>query len=145
MVAKNLDGVMPAAGQSDGAIALAESMAALTDAYFAAMNALQLHRALEAVMTMVSAANGFFAEAAPWKLAKTDVGAMANVLAVTLDATRRIVLLVQPFMPASSAALLDQLGVADEVRDFSDMDAIVAPGTLLPAPQGVFPRWAEPQ
>ena len=145
MVAKNLDGVMPAAGQSDGAIALAESMAALTDAYFAAMNALQLHRALEAVMTMVSAANGFFAEAAPWKLAKTDVGAMANVLAVTLDATRRIVLLVQPFLPASSAALLDQLGVADEVRDFSDMDAIVAPGTLLPAPQGVFPRWAEPQ
>ena len=145
MVAKNLDGIMPAMGRRDGADALAASMAALIDGYFAAMNALQLHRALEAVMAMVSAANGFFAEAAPWKLAKTDVGAMANVLAVTLDATRRIVLLVQPFMPASSVALLDQLGVAPDARDFSALDAIVAVGTLLPAPQGVFPRWVKPQ
>ena len=145
MVAKNLDGVMPAAGPHDGADALTASMAALTDAYRAAMNDLQLNRALEAVMAMVSAANGFFAEAAPWKLAKTDVAAMANVLALTLDATRRIVFLVQPFMPASSAALLDQLGTAPEARGFDMLDRVVAAGTSLPMPAGVFPRWSEPQ
>ena len=144
MVAKNLDGVMPAPTAHDGAAALHASIAALTDAYFAAMNALHRHRALEAVMGMVSAANGFFAEAAPWKLARADVAAMAGVRAVTLDATRRIVLLVQPFMPASSAALLDQLGVAADARDFKALDQSVASGSLLPAPQGVFPRWAEP-
>jgi methionyl-tRNA synthetase len=144
MVAKNLGGVMPAASDHAGAAELAASVTALTNAYFAAMNGLQLHRALEAVMGMVSAANGFFAEAAPWKLAKTDEAAMAGVLGITLDATRRIVLLVQPFMPASSAALLDQLGVASDARDFSSFDTIVAAGTSLAAPQGVFPRWAEP-
>jgi methionyl-tRNA synthetase len=144
MVAKNLGGVMPAPAPHEGVAALTESIKALTEAYFAAMNGLQLHRALEAVMGMVSAANGFFAEAAPWKLAKTDEAAMAGVLAVTLDATRRIVLLVQPFMPESSAALLDQLGVAANARDFKAFNTIVPTGTQLPAPQGVFPRWAEP-
>ena len=134
---------MPAPGVSAGVKDLAASVEALTEAYFSAMNALQLHRALEAVMGMVSAANGFFAEAAPWKLAKTDEIAMAEVLAVTLDATRRIVLLVQPFMPESSAALLDQLGVALDARDFNAFDIRVAAGTRLPAPAGVFPRWTE--
>ena len=144
MVAKNLGGVMPAPTEHEGVAALTESIKAMTEAYFAAMNGLQLHRALEAVMGMVSAANGFFAEAAPWKLAKTDEAAMAGVLAVTLDATRRIVLLVQPFMPASSAALLDQLGVAANARDFKAFNTLVPAGTQLPTPQGVFPRWAEP-
>lgn len=143
MVAKNLGGVMPAPGPSAGVADLAASMEALTESYFAAMNGLQLHRALEAVMGMVSAANGFFAEAAPWKLAKTDEAAMAGVLAVTLDATRRIVLLVQPFMPESSAALLDQLGVAANARDFSGLETRVVADTELPTPQGVFPRWTE--
>ncbi len=143
MVAKNLDGAMPAPGPRDGVDALTDSIKALTAAYFAAMNGLQLHRALEAVMGMVSAANGFFAESAPWKLAKTDTDAMAEVLAVTLDATRRIVLLVQPFMPESSSALLDQLGVGPEARDFSAFGTAVQPGTQLPSPQGVFPRWTE--
>jgi methionyl-tRNA synthetase len=143
MVAKNLDGVMPAAGASAGVAALTESIRTLAIAYFAAMDALQLHRALEALMAMVNAANGFFAEAAPWKLAKTDVAAMADVLGVTLDATRRIVLLAQPIVPTSAAALLDQLGVAADARDFNAFNAIVPAGTALPPPAGVFPRWAE--
>ncbi|PZN95689.1 MAG: methionine--tRNA ligase [Alphaproteobacteria bacterium] len=143
MVAKNLGGVLPAPGPYDGVEALSDSITALTEAYFAAMNGLQLHRGLEAVMGMVSATNGFFAEAAPWKLAKTDTDAMARVLAVTLDATRRIVLLVQPFMPDSATALLDQLGVAAEARCFGALDTVVAAGTQLPAPTGVFPRWSE--
>ena len=143
MVAKNLGGALPVPGPHQGADELAASIKALTDAYFAAMNALQLHRALEAVMGMVAAANGFFAEAAPWRLAKTDIAAMANVLGVTLDATRRIVLLIQPFTPAASAALLDLLGVAADARDFDGFDTAVPPGTQLPVPQGVFPRWTE--
>ena len=48
-------------------------------------------------------------------------------------------------MPASSAALLDQLGVAADARDFAALDHRVAPGTPLPAPAGVFPRWVEPK
>ncbi len=148
MVAKNLAGIMPGEGTTDPALAegtatLRVSLNSLTESYFAAMDALQLHRALEAVMAMVTAANGFFAESAPWALAKTDPAAMAHVLHATLDATRRIVLLVQPIMPEASAALLDQLGVAVDARNFNGFDSIVPTGTQLPPPVGVFPRWTE--
>ncbi|WP_310496508.1 methionine--tRNA ligase [Sandarakinorhabdus sp.] len=142
MVAKNLGGIVPAAqGEGgDSEAALHASFTALTQAYFAAMNAWALHKALEALMGLVSAANGYFAENAPWALAKTDTARMAQVLRATMDATRRIVLLAQPFMPESTSRLLDQLGVAPDARDFSGFNTIVAAGTQLPAPEGVFPR-----
>jgi len=141
MVAKNLGGVMPvrgAAGETE--LRLKDAFMAGAEAYFTHMNALALHKALDAVMGMVAAANGYFAENAPWALAKTDTVRMAEVLAATLDATRRIVLLAQPFMPGSSAQLLDQLGVAADARDFKAFNTPVDAGTQLPAPAGVFPR-----
>ncbi|WP_341906047.1 methionine--tRNA ligase [Sandarakinorhabdus limnophila] len=141
MVAKNLGGVMPVRGEAgETELRLKEAFLSGSEAYFTAMNALALHKALDALMAMVAAANGYFAENAPWALAKTDVARMAEVLAATLDATRRIVILAQPFMPASTTQLLDQLGVAADFRDFNGFNTPVDSGTQLPAPAGVFPR-----
>ena len=141
MVAKNLGGVMPVRGEAgETEVRLKEAFITGSEAYFAAINALALHKALDSLMGMVAAANGYFAENAPWALAKTDVARMAEVLAATLDATRRIVILAQPFMPRSTAQLLDQLGVAADARDFSGFNTPVDAGTQLPAPAGVFPR-----
>jgi methionyl-tRNA synthetase len=49
-------------------------------------------------------------------------------------------------MPASSAKLLDSLGVPAEARNFAALGgaARIRPGTKLPAPAGVFPRYVEP-
>jgi methionyl-tRNA synthetase len=144
IVAKD-GGTMPAGGVAgEGEATLQAAFIAGTEAYFAAMDALALHRALEAVMGMVNAANLYFADAAPWAL-KNDPERRAAVLAAALDATRRLTLLVQPFIPESAAKLLDQLGVAADARDFNAFDATVAAGTPLPAPQGVFPRWTDTQ
>jgi len=133
--------VMPVRGEAgETEVRLKEAFITGSEAYFAAMNALALHKALDSLMGMVAAANGYFAENAPWALAKTDVARMAEVLAATLDATRRIVILAQPFMPRSTAQLLDQLGVAADARDFSGFNTPVDAGTQLPAPAGVFPR-----
>jgi methionyl-tRNA synthetase len=141
MVAKNLEGQMPApAPDAELDAALAPALANAEAAYMSAMNAYQLHKALEAVMAMVTAANGYFADNAPWSLAKTDAAAMARVLGTTLDATRRIVLLAQPFIPTSAGKLLTLLGVAADMRDFHALHGAVAAGTKLPAPEGVFPR-----
>ena len=137
MVAKD-GGVMPT-GEGD-APALRDAMILHIRAYFEHMEALALHRALEAVMAMVSAANGYFADAAPWGL-KDEPVKRAAVLAATLDATRRIALLVLPVIPESAGQLLDQLGVAADARDFKAFDTPVEAGTPLPTPGGVFPRW----
>ncbi len=145
MIAKNLNGLSSAADADDEQTADLEAvLAAQTVAYHTAMTNLQLHRAAEAVMAMVTASNGYFADAAPWALRKTDPDRMATVLAHTVDAVRRIAILAQPIMPASMAALLDQLAVAPDARTFASLDTRVISGTPLPEPAGIFPRWVAP-
>ena len=139
MVAKD-GGVMPAAG--GGEAALDSAIVLHVEAFLDCMANLALHRALDSVMALVSEANGFFADAAPWAL-KDDPARRAAVLAATLDAARRIAIMVQPFMPQSAARLLDQLGVRSEARAMADLETRVEAGTPLPAPTGVFPRWTE--
>lgn len=144
MIAKNCAGLMPDQGLTTtiddgirGTIELQEAV------YMDEMRTLRLHRALEAVMTMVSTANSYFADEAPWALRVTDPARMAAVLARVANATRRIAILVQPIIPASAARLLDQLGVAPDARCFADLETHVPAGTPLPTPAGVFPRWVD--
>ena len=49
-------------------------------------------------------------------------------------------------MPASAARLLDLLAVREEGRLFTALGepGRLKPGTELPPPQGVFPRYVEP-
>ncbi len=143
MIAKNCNGVMPEVDSTGEAeAALAAALAAQAAVYHEEMAALRLNRALEAVMAMVTDANAYFADAAPWAL-KNDPARRAAVLATTADAVRRIALLVQPAMPGACARLLDQLGVAPDARSFAALDRPVPAGTPLPPPVGVFPRWVE--
>jgi methionyl-tRNA synthetase len=44
-------------------------------------------------------------------------------------------------MPESAAKLLDLLGQAEDQRAFTAIGARLAPGTVLPPPTGVFPRY----
>jgi methionyl-tRNA synthetase len=65
------------------------------------------------------------------------------VLYVTAEVIRQIAILAQPFMPQSAAKLLDLLGIAADKRDFAAIGARIAPGSALPAPSPVFPRYVE--
>jgi methionyl-tRNA synthetase len=69
---------------------------------------------------------------------------MAAVLRVLADVLRVIATVLQPFMPESMGRMLDQLGVANNARQLTDLAAPLADGSVLPAPQGVFPRHVEP-
>lgn len=143
MIAKNCGGVMPPVGDGVDDADLAATLASEATIYRVEMAGLRLNRALEAVMTMVAAANAYFADAAPWALKASDSARMAAVLATTADAVRRIAILVQPALPSAASRLLDQLGVSAEARTFANLNTIVAAGTDLPAPTGVFPRWVD--
>ena len=41
------------------------------------------------------------------------------------------------------ASLLDQSGQAEERRSFADLAEALQPGTALPKPEGVFPRYLD--
>jgi methionyl-tRNA synthetase len=66
---------------------------------------------------------------------------METVLYVLADVIRQLGLIVQPVMPASGEKLLDQVAIAPDARSFAHYATRLVPGTDLPAPQGVFPRW----
>src|SRR6201996_9644795 len=147
MIAKQYQGVLPQPreftdndkailSQADGMIALART----------AMATQQIHQALNAVWAVVAEANRYFAGEAPWALAKTDPKRQATVLYVTAEVVRQIAILAQPFVPGSAAKLLDILGIPEDVnsRSFAALGSRIKPGSVLPPPAPVFPRYIEP-
>jgi methionyl-tRNA synthetase len=147
MIAKQYEGMLPGPGaftdndkailaQADGMIGLARS----------AMATQQIHQALNAVWAVVAEANRYFAGEAPWALAKTDPQRQRTVLYVAAEVIRQIAILAQPVMPESSAKLLDSLGIPKDARDFAALGGAtrIKPGTVLPTPAPVFPRYVEP-
>ncbi len=147
MIAKQLGGILPEPGAvSDGDKAILAQADGMIATAREAMASQQIHHWLNAVWAVVAEANRYFAAEAPWALAKTDPPRQKTVLYVTAEVVRQIVILTQPVMPIASARLLDSLGVAADARSFAALGGAtrIVPGTQLPAPQAVFPRYIEP-
>jgi len=149
MVAKNLGGRVPEPGPlSEEDAELLELADGLLPRVRAAFDEQAMHQGLEAIWLMLGAANRYFSAQEPWVLRKSaapaDQERFRTVLHTTMEAVRIAAVLVQPVMPASAAALLDLLGQPADRRDFAALDARIAPGTALPPPTGVFPRYEAP-
>ena len=146
MVNKNLDGAVPEPGPFTDAdrelLALADELLDKVRAYF---DVPAMHQALEAIWSVLGAANRYFSAQEPWVLRKTDTDEarlrFRTVLYTTLEVVRIAALLTQPVMPESMATLLDLLGQRDDQREFTAVPVRLTPGTALPAPAGVFPRY----
>src|SRR5207244_8407963 len=147
MIAKQLGGILPEPGEfTDNDKAILAQADAMLELSRTAMATQQIHQALNAVWAVVAEANRYFAGEAPWALAKTDPPRQRTVLYVTAEIVRQVAILAQPAMPQSSARLLDLLGIPGDQRDFQALGGAtrIAPGTQLPPPSGVFPRYIEP-
>jgi methionyl-tRNA synthetase len=146
MVSKNCDGRVPQPQpltRDDTAIlaAAADVLAAVR----AEFERQAFHRGLEAIWRVVGDANRYVDAQAPWELRKTDPARMATVLYVLADVIRHLAILVQPVMPDAASAMLDQLAVPADRRSFAALgsDHATAPGTELPKPSPIFPRYVE--
>ena len=146
MVAKNCGAAVPHPGEftaEDRAILAAAGE--LLEISRKAYDVQDFHGALEATWKVLGDTNAYFAEQAPWVLRKTDVGRMNTVLYVTLEVLRIVAILIQPVMPDSAAKLLTVLGQDDgDARQFSAIATPLVPGTPLPAPAPIFPKYEEP-
>jgi len=146
MIAKNCDGRVPQPGEPT---ADDDALRAVLDAALpqvrAAMTSFAIHAALETIWRLVGEGDAYISAQAPWALRKTDPARMATVLYNVAELVRRVAILAQAAMPTACAALLDQLAVPADARDFAHLDKVLRVGTALPSPQGVFPRWVEPE
>jgi methionyl-tRNA synthetase len=146
MVAKNCAGQVPEPGElAEADRALLDHAVSVLDEVRDHLDVQAFHQALIAIWKLVSECNRYVDEQAPWALRKTDPARMATVLYVLVETIRRLALLTQAFMPQASAMMLDQLAVGPDQRNLAALDAAHAlkPGTALPKPQPVFPRFVE--
>ena len=145
LIAKTFAGALPARGgpteEDSEMLAIAD---ALPDLLRERLGRQAPHEALEEVWRVVRAGNGYIDRQAPWALRKTDLARMGEVLRVLADVLRVVATVLQPFMPGSMGRMLDQLGVPADARDLATLGVAVADGTVLPPPQGLFPRHVEP-
>jgi methionyl-tRNA synthetase len=145
MINKNCGAAVPQAGPlQDADTALLDRAASLLPRVRAQIGEQAFHEALIAIWEVIGDANRYVDAQAPWALSKTDPARRDTVLWVLAETIRRVTLLVQPFMPTSTAKILDQLAVPADSRSFAAFDRTLASGTALPAPQGVFPRFVDP-
>ncbi|GAB3132596.1 methionine--tRNA ligase [Tsukamurella serpentis] len=146
MINKNCAGTVPTPGaltpDDDALLAKTDALLATVRGH---VDNQALHLYLEAVWEVLADTNRYFSAQEPWKLKASDPDRMATVLYVTAEVVRQVSLLLQPVMPESSAELLDLLEQPREERSFAALTDRLRPGTALPKPQGVFPRYVEPE
>jgi methionyl-tRNA synthetase len=71
----------------------------------------------------VFACNAYIDSQAPWTLRKTDPARMETVLAMLYVVIAHLAIGIQPVIPMTSAALLDQMGIAYDKRDLGLIDS----------------------
>lgn len=146
MVNKNLDGVVPDPGEfNDDDAALLAAADGLLDRVRAHYAEPAMHLALEAIWSVLGAANRYFSAQEPWVLRKSaepgDQQRFRTVLYTTLETVRIAALLSQPVMPESMGKMLDLLGQPADERALAAISTRLKPGVTLPAPAAVFPRY----
>jgi methionyl-tRNA synthetase len=148
MIVKNCDGQIPTPGEfTDEDKAMLASADGLLAICREEMGKQLIHRALAAIIAVVSETDRYFASQEPWALKKTDPERMGTVLYVTAEVVRQIGILLQPFMPESCDKLLDLVAAPADKREFAALGEAgrLVPGTPLEAPKPVFPRYVAPE
>lgn len=149
MIAKNCGAAVPQPGDfTDDDKAILAQADALHGEVRTAMDRQAIKVYLDAVWAVVAEANRYFAGQEPWAKKKTDPERMGTILYVTAEVVRQAAILAQPATPEGAGKLLDLLGQTEpEQRTFASLGEAgrLKPGTELPAPSGVFPRYVAPE
>lgn len=114
--------------------------------YAAQMDSLDLRGGAEAAWGLVTAANQFIVQTAPWTLAKQQREAeLDQVLASLARCLTRLAVLVHPFMPGKAEALWAHLGQDAALPGAWRLaEAPTVTGLAVRKPEGLFPKPALP-
>ena len=148
MLNKYFEGVVPSPEASDAADAsLCAAARETVEAVEAAMDDVAFHKALTAIIELVTRANEYVQSSQPWVLAKDPSmrGKLGTVLYNALEAARMAALLMAPFTPTASQKMWDSLlpgaKPVEEARIGTDAKwGGLIPGATLPKACIVFPK-----
>lgn len=149
MLGRYREGMVPeSAGLNEADNVIAEAAGLLKGRIGDAMATFDFQGALAAIWEVISRANKYIEQQAPWKLNSAAAGEGAehrapaarldNVLYTLAETLRLISLHVEPFLPATAVRMRDQLGLSSSAGRalWGDFPA----GTEVSKPQPLFPR-----
>jgi methionyl-tRNA synthetase len=140
MIERYRDGVVP---QADVDPELAKDFDGLVEDVCALLDNAEVTQALDRIWERVRRLNRYVGDRAPWQLAKDE--AKTAELDVTLrslaEGIRSVTLLLHPYMPETTATLLDALGESDRTLEHAGFGArpggakVERTAPLFPKPQ----------
>ena len=111
------------------------------------MNDLAFNKALLSIWELISSANKYIDDSAPWALAKDDAqkDRLGTVMYNLLEAIRLIGLLVAPFMPDTGARIMEILAQDSNNLQLDDQDQWggLSAGITIEKAAPMFPRIEE--
>lgn len=140
MIVKYRDGIVPTTAPETPLDAAGDRAVA---AYAAAMDRIDLSGGAQAAWDLVSAANGYIVDSAPWALAKQKrEGELDAVLGALARCLARLAVLTSPFMPAKAQQLWELAGGPGQVAASAWLNATTPAvgGWHVSAPAALFPR-----
>ncbi|MBI4419536.1 MAG: methionine--tRNA ligase [Gemmatimonadetes bacterium] len=142
MVSRYFDGVVPDAGDDTS---LDREGEARIRAYRNAMDRHLLHHGAQEMWALVSRANLFVEETAPWALAKAQQReALTSALAALARGLARITLLIQPFTPSKAELVWEALGLPGTAATAS-WQAVEHPPTAGARVRKLAPLFPKPE
>lgn len=106
---------------------------------------MSLHKALISIWEFINITNKYIVEKEPWTLGKdpANQGRLTAIMYNLLASLRAAALLISPFMPQTSAKILQQIGTAhNEKPDLARIAdwSLLTPGAALTRGESLFPR-----
>jgi len=153
MILRYRDGVLgqPAGGDEELEVEMKAIASKAVVNVPAAVEALQINRAVDEVMGLVRATNRYLEMREPWQLAKD--GQKKSLLDTTLytavESLRLAGVLLYPVMPEKTVRLMEQLGFYPDMTggDYESLTAwgVLEPGSSIPGGESLFPRIELPE
>ena len=144
MVQKYFGGTLPAEQEADEALdaELIAMVSGLREKYEEQMEKYQFQNALAETFKVISRANKYIDENAPWVLAKDESkkARLARVMYNLLETVRICGALVEPVMPETTGKIMARIGAAEYGWDSLATFGVLAADTTVTAGEALFPR-----
>ena len=144
MAQKYFGGMLPAEQVADDALDanLIEMVSGLRDRYEAQMEKYAFQNSLSEVFNVISRANKYIDENAPWVLARDEANKprLARVLYNLLETIRICGALLLPFMPATSAEIMKRIGADRYDWDSLNQYGLLSATATVTDGPNLFPR-----
>src|SRR3990172_752939 len=148
MIEKYDDGIIPAAQGAEAPqdTALRKGVDGLSERVDHFMEGLEFSKALSAVWEVITSANQYIDESAPWALAKDEAkrARLSTVLYNSAELLRIISLYIYPYMPETAGEMWGQLGIEGDIASARLQEGCrwggLQPGLRIKKGKVLFPR-----